>query len=101
MSARVVIVEGAEAQIRRTLEWWNEHRPAAPRMFVDELERAVLLLAEAPDAGGATRTRRPGTRRLLLRRTRLWLYYTYDRRHEVVYVLAIWGAQRDGLPPDV
>jgi plasmid stabilization system protein ParE len=101
LSARVLIVEAAEAQIRRTIAWWQEHRPAAPRLLVEELARALLLLEEAPEAGAVARTRRPGTRRVLLRRSRLWVYYAYDRRHEVVYVLAVWSAQRDGLPPGV
>jgi plasmid stabilization system protein ParE len=68
---------------------------------VDEFERAILLLSEAPEAGAAARTRRPGTRPVPLRRSRLWVYYASDRGHEVVYVLAVWGAQRDGLPPGV
>jgi hypothetical protein len=58
------------------------------------------LLAEAPGAGAPfARTRRPGTRRLLLRRTWHWLYYTVDARHDVVYVLAFWSNRREGDPP--
>jgi hypothetical protein len=69
VSAVVVITEPAEWQIREALGWWEQN--ASPGVFIDELERGLSLLSEAPGAGAPfTRATRPGTRRLLLRNIR-------------------------------
>jgi plasmid stabilization system protein ParE len=98
LSALVFITEAAERQIEEARLWWEQNASADP--LVDELERALYLLREAPGAGAPfMRGRRPGTRRLLLRRTRYWVYYTVDPRRDIVYVLALWSNRREGEPP--
>ena len=98
MSALVYVTEAAERQIRDALEWWGKN--ASAELFADEIERALSFLAEAPGAGAPfTRARRAGTRRLLLRSTRHWLYYAADPRRDLVYVLALWSNRREGDPP--
>ena len=97
MSRLVVFAEDAKAQIDEVVAWWTRNRPAAPRLFVEELGAAVELLSSTPEVGSQfTRARRRGVRRILLRRSEQWLYYVYDRRHDVVYVLAVWEPDAEG-----
>ena len=42
----VIIAPEAMAEVVMIATWWNENRPAAPRLFQTELHRAVLRLAE-------------------------------------------------------
>jgi len=65
----------------------------------DEFERCVALLETTPDLGGRFhRTHVPGVRRLLMSQTKQFVYYVHDETHEVVYVVAIWGAPKAGPP---
>jgi plasmid stabilization system protein ParE len=98
VSALIVIAESAEQQLREAVDWWE--RNASRDVFLSELDRALALVSEVPGAGAPfTRAKRPGTRRLLLRRVRHWVYYAVDPSKEVVYVLAVWGNQRGADPP--
>jgi hypothetical protein len=45
---RVGFSRVAEAQVDTIESWWRENRPAAPEMFLSELDAAVRLL-ETPD----------------------------------------------------
>lgn len=95
----VVIVDAAEEQLAEIDEWWREHRPAAPTLVVDELARCVSLLEASPDLGVRFhRTPVPGVRRLVMKKTRHLVYYIHDAAHSIVYVIAIWGAPKDGDP---
>lgn len=95
----VIVVDTAEAQLREIVEWWSSHRPKAPWLVLDEFERCVAFLESSPDAGvGFARTVVRGVRRLLLKRTRHFVYYVHDERREVVYVIAVWGAPKVGDP---
>ena len=56
-----IIAPEAVAEVVVIATWWNENRPAAPRLFQTELDRAVLRLAERPEIGPKVRVRgRPG-----------------------------------------
>jgi len=101
MRARVVIVAEAEQQLRDVDRWWVRNRQAAPDLFLNELDRAIDLLSETPEIGPRFhRTRRTGIRRLLLRRSKYWVYYLYDANRAIVYILAIWSTFR-GSDPDL
>jgi len=41
----------AQQQASRMAQWWAEHRPAAPTLFTDELERTFQLLVATPGPG--------------------------------------------------
>ena len=100
MTCRVIVAAAAREQIRAVDDWWATNRPAAPSLFQDELDAALLLLADAPDIGPRfLRSRRRGVRRLLLRRSRFHVYYLHDRRRAIVLVVAVWGATRGHGPP--
>lgn len=99
MTCRVVVAEAAREQIRAAHDWWVMNRPAAPSLFDDELDRALALLASAPDIGPRfLRARRKDVRRILLKRTRCDIYYLHDRQRSLILVVAVWGAPRGDLP---
>ena len=78
--------------------WWRENR-SNPEQLDQEFAEALMLLVEHPEAGHAfARSRRPGVRRLLLRKSQHHLYYEIDRRFEIVYILAIGHTARRRAP---
>ena len=100
MKHQVILVAEAEEQLHRANEWWASNRMSAPVLLIDEFEWSVSLLEEMPGIGAKfQRATIPGTRRILLRKSNHWVYYTIDPEHAVVYVLAIWSALRGSDPP--
>ena len=77
----------AEAQIRRIAEWWRVNRPAAPGLFARELAHALEAVTAAP------------LHRILLRRSRYHVYFSYDAAADIVAVRAVWHAVRGVGPP--
>jgi plasmid stabilization system protein ParE len=95
----VVVVADAEEQLREIVDWWFAYRREAPTLVLEEFERCVTLLGHTPDVGTSFRRARiPGVRRVLLRRTKHFVYYVHDAAHDVVYVIAVWGAPLGGDP---
>jgi plasmid stabilization system protein ParE len=94
---KVELSAEAEAQIERIDSWWRANRQAAPSLFADELEQALLALAESP-ALGVRYPPRPDVRRLLLilKRSHYHLYIVEQRSR--VYVVAVWSAFRGRGP---
>ena len=100
MSYRILLPPVAEEQIRAADQWWRENRRASPNLFVDEFEQALRWLREMPAIGSRfRRSTVPGVRRILLRRSRYWVYYIPDESHSLVYVLAVWSGHRGSDPP--
>lgn len=100
MTRRVVLVEEAEQQLKNLDRWWLAQRQAAPDLFLDEFAQAIDLLSAHPDIGSPfKRTDRPGIRRLLLRRSKYWVYYFHNRHQSMVYILTIWSTFRGSDPP--
>ena len=50
MTRRVVLVDEAEQQLKSIDQWWLANRRASPDLFIDELDQAIELLSELPDA---------------------------------------------------
>jgi len=92
---KVELSAEAQAQVERIDGWWRANRQAAPNLFADELEQALLALAESP-ALGVRYPPRPDVRRLLLKRTHYHLYVVEQRSR--VYVVAVWNAFRGRGP---
>ncbi len=89
----------ARARIATVRGWWRRHRPDAPRLFLDELRAAVATIRERPEAVPVHRTVRALTmRRVLLPKTRQFLYYSVDSDAGVVTIHSVWGAQRGSEP---
>ena len=95
---RVELSPRAKAELQAIATWWRENR-SDPEPFDREVAMAVMLLGEHPEAGAPfLRARRPGVRRMLLRRSQQYVYYEFDRSAEIVHVLAIRHTARR-LPP--
>jgi plasmid stabilization system protein ParE len=89
----------ADAQIAAIDEWWRLNRLAAPDLFLDELAASFDLIGQAPLIGRSYRLSPiPGTRRVLLKRSRYHVYYRPLAGE--VRVLAVWHTQR-GTGPDL
>lgn len=100
MTCQLAIVPEAERQLQAIDQWWQTHRGAVPDLFLDEFNQGLDLLSELPDIGPLyRRSKHPGVRRLLLRRSKHWIYYFHDRGRSMVYVLAIWSTFRGSDPP--
>jgi plasmid stabilization system protein ParE len=94
-SFKVTIAPEAVAETAAIASWWNDHRPAAPRMFQTELDRAVLLLAEQPEIAPRVRARgRPNLRVLTLRRSGYLVFYELDVAARRVTVVRVRHARR-------
>ena len=77
------------------------HRTASPDLFRRELEGAIDLLEQSPDAGRRYPDAEiPGLRRLLLPGTRYHVYYVHQEAAQRVLILAVWSAVR-GRGPDL
>jgi plasmid stabilization system protein ParE len=97
---RLYVAPRAEAQVRRISDWWRANRPAAPEVFARELAHAFEALVEAPRSGVRYGERRGvDIRRLLLRKSRYQVYFSYDVDADVVAVRAVWHAARGVGPP--
>ena len=89
----------AQQQAKKMEAWWVEHRPAAPTLFTDELERTFRQITEVRDAGVRWPTpRRPTLRRVLMPQSNDHVYFLIDEPTATVHVLAVWGAPRGTTP---
>ena len=89
------ISKRARRQIEKIQARWLENRPAAPGLFLDELDAAERLLRNRPTFGLVYTTQTSGiVRRVLLTRTSHHLYYRYNAERDELIVLAVWGAPR-------
>lgn len=96
---RVVATPGAQRQIALISEWWWKNRPAARRLFDEDIVAAGEILASAPFSGTQFPSGTvPGVRRFLLARTHYRLYYTVDDEAGIVLVRALWHASRGARP---
>ena len=92
---KVELSAEAQAQVDRIDAWWRENRQAAPNLFAEELEAALLALADTPTLG-VRYAPRPSVRRLLLKRTHYHLYVVEETAQ--LYVVAVWSAFRGRGP---
>ncbi len=79
--------------------WWRANRPAAPKLFEQELADAKQRLSVQPNLGHVYEIVGDRTmRRLLLPKSEQHLYYSVDETTETVAVITIWGARRGRGP---
>ena len=94
----VIVAPEALAEVAMIASWWNANRPAAPRLFQTELDRAVRRLAERPDSGPKVRVRkRPGLRVLVLQRSGYLVFYQVDSTAKEVIVVRVRRGHRRPL----
>ena len=71
----------ALTDIRAASAWWRANRPAAPDLLRDELRQAFRLLLKQPHIGAKSLDAEFGDiRRLFLRGTRYFTYYSVNER---------------------
>ena len=96
----VVVVDDAEEQLGEIHEWWVVNRTSAPTLVLDEFERCVSLLESSPDIGTRFhRSRVPGVRRLVMAKTKHYVYYVHDEANSVVYIIAVGERRRREVRP--
>jgi plasmid stabilization system protein ParE len=89
----------AERQANVMDAWWREHRPDAQDLFARELADVRTLLTATPSIGVVHVTRSgKSARRVLMPKTRNYVYYEVREGEDVVIVLAVWGAPRGRGP---
>jgi plasmid stabilization system protein ParE len=93
--SRIVVMPRARDEILRIDAWWQKERALAPDTFSRELRAAMALLRVLPNCGRVCDALGfEGVRRLLLRRTRYYLYYRFDTRRKTIIILAIRHTSR-------
>lgn len=96
---KVIFSPAAARQADEIDLWWRDHRANAPDAFTEELASALVALAATPRLGPLyARAKRPGVRRLLLRRAGYHLYYVVDGVRAVVTIRAVWHSARGRGP---
>ena len=96
----VILVDAAEEQLDEIVEWWRTHREASPTLVMDEFERCVSLLESSPDAGARFhRSRVPGVRRLVMRRTKHHVYYLHTTSRTPSSTFSRSGARQRPATP--
>lgn len=93
----IVFQNRASSDVEAVGAWWRVNRTSAPDMFEVELKRVLQAVALLPDLGAPARdTRLDGVRRVLLPRTRHYLYYRHTANS--IQVLAVWHTSRGQAP---
>jgi hypothetical protein len=93
---RIVFHPRAVEDAIRIEAWWRANRPAALDLFQRELETTVVATASSPTLGAISPAddELPDVRRVLMRRTRYYVYYPgHGRRAGGARDLA-YGARR-------
>jgi plasmid stabilization system protein ParE len=99
MAFAITIMPRAQLQIAAAAAWWREHRPAAPRLLEEELDRALSRLAANPRLGTLSPwPRLPDVRRIVARRVGYMIVYRPRLRLKRIEVLAVWHTRRGGPP---
>ena len=99
MSHRVRLTLPAEVQGMEISDWWDANRPKAPGLFDEEMAKALDFLSGAPHSGVQLRGRRRGLRRIVLHKTRYYVYYRVYEAAREVEVVAIWHTSKGKGPP--
>jgi len=95
----IVVTASAAAAIREAEVWWSQNRDSGSAPIVDELERALGLIALHPAIGArASNATLAGVRRIHLSRIRYHLYYRVSPAGDRVEVLAFWHTGRGSEP---
>lgn len=98
MTRPVKLSQRAQGHIRKARAWWLANRDKAPTAFDDDLGDLLQILANNPEIGVPTPSRRTkGVRRVPLPRLGLLLFYKLSRDGTVL-VLAVWYAGRQRMP---
>lgn len=97
---KVTVAPEALLEVARIALWWTKNRQRAPRLFQNELEDALLLIAAQPGVGTVARSRRVGSARVVeLLRSRYRVYYQVVQASREVLVVHVRHGNRRPLRP--
>lgn len=100
MTPRIILAAEARTALIAAVSWWRANRPLAPRLLLEESERALRLLMDLPEVGTKyDQAPFPGVRKIFLRRSSYWIFYLHDRDNSIIYILTIWSTARGSDPP--
>lgn len=87
---RLSFAPRALAEVATIVRWWRKHRLATPRLFEDELDAALIIIADQPEIGPRARLRgHPSGRFYVLQRTGYVVFYMIDAAQGEVTVVRI------------
>lgn len=93
----IVFQSRARLEVETIDTWWRTNRAAAPSVFLIEFERALEAIALLPKLGPPAKNARiEGVRRILLAKTRHYVYYRETT--DTIQVLAVWHTSRGQGP---
>ncbi|MBN1608623.1 MAG: type II toxin-antitoxin system RelE/ParE family toxin [Polyangiaceae bacterium] len=96
---RVRATGRAKREIARAALWWSKNRPQAPLLFLEELDAAKRRLSTAPLSGQIYGYRKNRLiRRWLLEKTEYRVYFSVNRKAQVIMLHSIRGARRGRGP---
>lgn len=85
-------------EVARIAAWWRENRPHAPRLFQNELESALLLIAAHPEIGQRARSKRVGDAHVVtLHRSGYRVFYQVRLQTREVLVVHVRHGKRRAL----
>jgi plasmid stabilization system protein ParE len=84
-ASRVVYHEGAAADVRSALVWYEKRSPKAAFDFVEELNRAAQVIQEAPERWPSGSD---DTRRFLLWRFPFTIIYSQNEERITIWAVA-------------
>jgi len=96
---KIRIAGPAQADLDYIETWWRAHRDKAPARFEEELEKAKELLRHTPRFG-IVHAEQDGhiIRRIVLKKTKVKLFYWVEEDAGVVHIIAAWGGKRGSDP---
>jgi plasmid stabilization system protein ParE len=89
---RIEFHQGASADIKSALAWYQKHSQKAALDFIEELHRATETIRESPETWP---TGKMNTRRFLLWRFPFTIIYSEEQEHLTVWAVA-HGSRRPG-----
>ena len=94
-----VLTKRAERRAQFVDGWWRSHRPRTPDRFQSELDEAIRQILGAPLVP-PVRCVEHGReyRRVLLPKTKQFVYYTVDVAKQLVIIAYVWGGRRGREP---
>jgi hypothetical protein len=97
---RVRFTPQARLAIREKRAWWETHREKAPRLFVEELAAIVAKLRAGADHERREYAAQHGRIiwRLLMPKTKNYVYYRIDHAVGGVEILLVWNAVGSAAP---
>lgn len=94
----VGVAPRAMAEVATIARWWRKNRPAAPRLFKQELDAALVAISERPEIGPRVRLLRyPEGRSYVLRRSSYVVLYDVDLEAAQVTVVRVRHGRRRPL----